>query len=394
MSASPSDGFIQLNGLASARMESGIALLNAGAPDALPEAIRYFDEAIEIRRRLPLAEVPGFRYGLAAGWINRGDALARLGGLENLVEAVTSYTAAIELLKDAPPDDDGSFVRRLAIAWTNRGLALEEQAEENAWAEAQRSHQNAIDILSAAPRGADDKTDLVLAGAWVNLGNASLRFAGSAMVTETCVSTEQALRLLAKSEARDATAAEAGLKARHVLCQALVRLLAAADRDSDLERELVGKITDAVESALSLARDWEKGGVSPFRPLATQLFHLGVLAYEQHQPQFLGEFLVEHLNLGSVNGFSPSGDAWVSLAKQSLARLRAGLRDCDFAALATPQGLRQLEILNEVRAVEERLEFAAHKEPRPSSSCSCSSLVLEEPGIEDEHEHENERPVL
>jgi tetratricopeptide (TPR) repeat protein len=105
-----------LNELASIRMERGIALLDSGAPDALPEAIRCFDQAIELRRRLPLAEIPGFRYGLAAGWINRGDALTRLGSSENLADAVNSYTAAIELLRDPPPGDDGSFLRRLAIA--------------------------------------------------------------------------------------------------------------------------------------------------------------------------------------------------------------------------------------------------------------------------------------
>jgi len=345
MTPASSDGNAQLNLLASGRMESGIALLNGGAPEALREAIRCFDEAIELRRRLPLVENSGFRYGLAAGWINRGDALTHLGGPGNLVDAVNSYTAAIELLKDPPAGDDGSFVRRLAIAWMNRGIALEEQKCEPALAEAMRSYKEAIRLLSCI-----ELDPVVLASAWINLGNASLRSAAGTLAAEAVGAAEEALSLLAESESKELAAAEAGLKARHILCQAITALPGGST--SSIEPDLINKMTDAVEGALRLAQSWEKAGVTCFRPLATQFFHLGALAYEKHQSHFLAEFLLDHLE----SCLPPVSAAWLAIAGESLSRVRCGLRNCDFTLLATPQGIRQLEILNEVRAAEERFQ--------------------------------------
>jgi tetratricopeptide (TPR) repeat protein len=341
----PSDENADLNRRASGRMESGIALLEGGTPEALHEAIRCFDEAIEIRRKLPLAEHPGYRYTLAAGWINRGDALVRLGSPANLPEAVTSYTAAIELLKDPPEEDDGSFVRRLAIAWMNRGLALERQESEPELAEAMRSYKEAIGLLSK-PRRASDA--FVLASAWINLGNASLRRGGGALAAEACEAAEQALALLAEGDSNSLAEAEAGLKARHILCRAVTLLLGIGASEAWTDLDLINKITDAVEGALGLAQHWEKAGVTRFRPLTTQFFHLGALAYEKHQPHFLVEYLLEHLEP------VPSAE-WLAIADDSLSRVRRRFRHLDFASLTTPEGIRQLEILNEVQAAQERL---------------------------------------
>jgi len=352
-----SDGNAHLDHLASIRMESGIALVHHGAPAALHEAIRCFDEAIELRQRLPLAESPGSRYGLAAGWINRGDALTRLGGSQDLADAVNSYTAAIELLKDLPAGDDGSFVRRLAIAWLNRGIALEEQNTEQTLAAAMDSYKEAIQLLSCPRRTAAGKLKVVLASAWVNLGNALLRPAGRALAEEACGAAEQALSLLAENEATELAAAEAGLKARHILCQAVTLFLDGGRHDASTELDLIGKMTDVVEGALSLVRCWEKAGVTCFRPMATQFFHLGALAYEKYQSHFLAEFLLDHLEPDWVTNFLPSSATWFMIAEESLARVRCGLRSCEFALLNTPQGIRRLEILKEVRVVEERLQM-------------------------------------
>jgi tetratricopeptide (TPR) repeat protein len=351
MISPPPDENDHLNHLASVRMESGIALLNDGAPEALLEALRCFDEAIELRRRLPVAENPGFRFGLAAGWINRGDALTRMGGTENLVGAVNSYTAAIELLKNPPAGDDGSFTRRLAIAWMNRGIALEHQKDEHALIEAVYSYKEAIRVLSGLPR-ADGELDLVLASAWINLGNASLRSPGGPLAAEARKATEQALSLLAAHESKVLAAAEAGLVARHILCQAITTVLAETCDDASIDLDLINELTDAVEGALSLAQSWEKAGVTHFRPLATQFFRLGALTYEKHQSHFLAEFLREHLEPDS----SPVSATWLAIAEESLSRVRDGLRSYDFASLATPEGIRRLEILNEVRATEERFQ--------------------------------------
>jgi tetratricopeptide (TPR) repeat protein len=315
MTSLSSDQDAELNRLASVRMESGIALLTRGEPEGLQEAIRYFDEAIELRRQLPFAQVPGFRYGLAAGWINRGDALTRLGGPENLVEAVKSYTTAIELLQDPPVDDDGTFMTRLGIAWLNRGIALEMQNIEPAAAEAVLSYRKAKDAA------------------------------------------EQALPLLAENELKAVPAADAGLKARHVLCQAITGILRGTVRDTAIEPDLIDKITDTVEGALSLTQTWEDGGDPSFRPMATGFFHLGALVYERHQPHFLAEYLLDHLD-PHCTGWPPAvSQTWLAIAEESLSRTRRELRISDFASLATPEGMRRVEILNEMQAAETRIQI-------------------------------------
>lgn len=333
-----------LNRLAGGRMERGIALLEGSDPADVHAALGYFDEAIELRRRLPLGENPGFRYGLAAGWINRGDALTRLGGPANLADAVNSYSAAIDLLKTPPAHDDGSFARRLSIAWMNRGIALEQQA---ALEEAIHSYKAAIELPGYPHRAGVG--DLVIASAWVNLGNATLRWGGRRLAAEACNAAEQALRLLEESEAKELAAAEAGLKARHVLCQAVAALADGTSRDASVE--LINKMTDAVEGALSLVRNWEN--VPRFRPLAAQFFRLGALVYQKHQSHFLAEFLLDH--------FEPE---WLAIAEESLARARRELRNCDFGSLSTARGIRQLETLQEIRAAEERLRM-----PRGHEGC-------------------------
>jgi hypothetical protein len=75
---------------------------------------------------------------------------------------------------------------------------------------------------------------------------------------------------------------------------------------------------------------------------------LGALAYEKHQSHFLAEFLVDHLE--------PESAAWIAIAEESLSRVRRRLRNFDFALLATPQGIRQLEILKEARAADEMFQ--------------------------------------
>lgn len=344
-------------------MERGIALMKTGGPDTIRDAIRCFDEAIDLRGQLPLVENPGFRYGLAGAWINRGDALTRLGGWEDLVEAVDSYTTAIELLKDLPAHEDGLFVRRLAIAWLNRGIALEEQKSEPALAEAVRSYNEAVKTLSHLHHATDARHNLVLASAWINLGNALLRFPGAKLAAQAGAAAEKALPLLAETESKELAAAEAGLKARHILCQALTVLLDAPSSGVPAEMDFIGRMTDATEDALRLAQVWEKAGETCFRPLATQFFRLSALVYEKHQPHFLAEFLLEHLDPARETCFLPLMESWLAIGRESLSRVCRGLSEQGFAWLAAPQGARRLETLKELRAAEARLEILQGSAP-------------------------------
>src|SRR5262245_42422313 len=104
---------------ANARLLRGLELLEANTPASLREAVQCFDDAITLRRELPLSENCWFRYGLIAGWMNRGDALTRLGSADELGEALRCYDEALSQLRELPMHESPLFIRRLAIAWLN-----------------------------------------------------------------------------------------------------------------------------------------------------------------------------------------------------------------------------------------------------------------------------------
>lgn len=335
-------------------MKRGIALLNTGTPEALRESIRCFDQAIALRRQLPL-EDPAFRYKLAAGLINRGDALTRLG--ENPDEAIKSHTEAIALLQNLPPDDTGLYLKRLAIAWINRGVALQAKGDSSALIEAVASFQKAIDLLDNSQLAADAQFRLVKAGACLNYGNALLCSSGGSSASAASEAAEKALSLLAGSESGDPAIAEAGLKARHVLCQSLVAMLVAAPPgDDSLRMDLTGRITDTVEEGLHFARDWERAGVTAFHTLATQLFQVGTLVYERSQPQFLAEFLLDQLDPERGTCIAPVDKGWLVFADASLSRARHQLQPSSFELLGTEQDRRRLEILGPLGAAQEKIK--------------------------------------
>ena len=86
------------------------------------------------------------------------------------------------------------------------------------------------------------------------------------------------------------SAAEVGLKARHVCCRALLPRLFEPQVDASIPHE-IHQATDLVDEGLALARRWEQEGVTSFRDLADDLFRFGARLYGRYQPQFLVEFL-------------------------------------------------------------------------------------------------------
>ncbi len=159
---------------ASGWMKRGLALLDEKSPASLAEALTHFERAIELRRTLPLAADPLFRYGLAACWMNRGDALTRLGSAANLAAALQSYDTALEVLRDLPLDENPLFRRRVAIAWQNRGITLQTQGDGNL-AEAAKSFGETIAVLQNEKAAAIADRDYLLATAWMNQANALVR---------------------------------------------------------------------------------------------------------------------------------------------------------------------------------------------------------------------------
>jgi tetratricopeptide (TPR) repeat protein len=280
---------LDLDAQASVFMKRGIALMEDTAADGAAEALSCFDSALEIRRQLPVAQVATFAYGLAACWLNRADALARLGGEARGLEAIAAFDQAIDLLRPLVADADANYARRLAIAWQNRGLLLFGQFPERA-IEAIHNLHDAIAVLEGHGGSAIEDQAHLLGAAWVNLANAYRATGRADAAPMARESAERAIAIAAGDEGANARSAEIGLKARHILCQALAERLSQESVNADD----VHAATDSVEGALDLVRAWETQGITGFRPLAADLFQFGALVYQRFQPQFLDEFLEEY----------------------------------------------------------------------------------------------------
>lgn len=278
---------------ASLSMKRGIRLLSdAQHQEEVREALRCFDEALEMRRHLPLEAAPMLRYGLAACWLNRADALMRLGEATEISSALYAYDEALQLLRSLPLSDDPRFPRRLAIAHQNRGLALYARGSSGTPA-AVEALTDAITVLEhdCAALIADRK--YLLAAAWMNLANARVSEGAAESVPLAHDAALRAMALVEDSEQRDADAAEVGIKARHVLCQTLAYRLSLA---TETMQDDVHEATDAVDEGLALIRHWESLTVTRFRSLAYDLFRFGARVYEKYQPQFLHEFVLENID--------------------------------------------------------------------------------------------------
>ncbi len=283
-----------LDAQASVLMKRGIALMDEPGEAAVREAISCFDSALEIRRQLPVDQVPVFRYGLAACWLNRADALIRLPPPAPIDDALLAYDEGILLLRDLPLDEDPRFARRLAIAYQNRGLVL--LAGTGARTAAIESLNAAVAVLENPVAEAIADRRYMLGAVSVNLARALASDPETAAAQQTIDAARQAMALVADLESTDVPAAEVGLTARHVLCQAMATRLSAVSVDRSAMPAEVHEATDAADEGVSLTRQWEQRGVDRFRPIAYDLFRFGARVYAIYQPHFLVEFVRENMD--------------------------------------------------------------------------------------------------
>jgi len=274
---------------ASYLMEEGIRLTQSGND---LDALLYFDCALELRRRLP-TEAPMHAYGLAACWLNRAEALTRLGPAHR-ESALRAYDEALALLGPLPLGDDERFGKRLAIAHQNRALVLAAQ-NPPATVDAISDLVNAIAVLDQAVAMDTPEREYLLAVVWMNLANIQASEATSVSELAAREAAWQALALVKAHEHEDAATAEAGLKARHVLCHIAARRLS-VEAESEPVMADVHDATDLADEGLGLVREWERRGVDRFRNLAIDLFRFGARVYACYQPHFLHEFLSEQLD--------------------------------------------------------------------------------------------------
>jgi tetratricopeptide (TPR) repeat protein len=305
---------------ASVLMKRGIGLLHAAPPGDIAAALSCFDEALELRRALPVDEVPMLRYGLAAVWLNRGEALMRMSDASALDLARGSFDEAIALMRTLPLDQDPRFLRRLAIAHNNRGLVIEAQHAANTTdaIEAFGSALSALDHLQAAL--IQDRASLA-ATIWTNLARLHARVSTLDADVLARDAAYRALGIVANTEREDVAAAETGLTARYVLCQTLARRLAQA-AESDARAEDVHEATDVVDQGLRVARYWERQSVGRLRQLGVALFRFGAMVYGGYQPQFLIEFVEENVDPARSSADFAGHAELQSVAREALARMR------------------------------------------------------------------------
>lgn len=339
--------------MASGWMKRGIALLNENTTASLIDSLPWFEQAIALRRSLPLRENPWYRYALAAGWMNRGDALTRLGSTENLAEAIRSYDHSLVLLRTLDLESHRLFRARLALAWMNRGLALQAQETPVSLRAALESFDEALALVRNPPARACAENRSILACALTNRGNALLRISPPEPALARH-SAEHALTLIVGDEEQDVLAAETGLKARYIVCQAVATQL--LDHTTTIAPEdLVAAATDAVEDGMKLARHWETRGEHRFRSLAGELFRFGALAYQMHQSHFLTEFLLENLDPRQSHDAFPADSEMHSTAGEAIARAFAEIQREGFRTLNTPRFDLLLKMLRQLCVTETRL---------------------------------------
>jgi hypothetical protein len=343
---------IASNQLASDWMHRGMDLAGKNSVKALKKAIRCFDEAIQLRRTLPLEDNPFFRYGLSAGWINRGDALARLGGDHFLTESIKSYDEALSLLESLSLDENVLYPRRLAITWINRGTALQNRETTDSLWEAVECFREAIAVLQHPTASAISDLSPLLAGAWTNLAGALIN---SGEEDEGARSAARhALELIQLSEKKEIASAEVGLKARHGLCRLAARVLLSK---KNLPQNCLAEAAEAADGAMILARHWQARGTLSFVKLAREIFRFGCRIYATGQPHFLAEFLLESLVaetheapflLDQETFEAAQAAIWSALEKLQF--------DDGFQFVAAPHFQSFLSDVVELRKVEERLQ--------------------------------------
>ncbi|MCW1922984.1 tetratricopeptide repeat protein [Luteolibacter arcticus] len=332
------------NELANAHTNRGISTLSAGVKEELPEALADFDRAIELRKEIPGDTTEeNVRWGLAASLMNRGDVLHRLG--ERNEEARATYDEAIALLEQMDWQTNAGVLQRLALAWANRGLVAESHDD------ARRCFERCIELL---PEPQNPAQLLTLCNALLNRGRHSLGVAGD--TESSAADARQVLELTTPHERDHPAPAELSLQGRHLLAHSLVTWLDSSKKGPGLAEDWIGDTTDTVEEALSVLRHWEQQGFTGLRPLAGELFALGLHVYRVCQPHFFAEFLIESMD-PEVSPGAPFNDPMfqATAARALHTVVNEVAQRAASSTLEPAQVEKQKKILNSLRAADQRL---------------------------------------
>jgi hypothetical protein len=336
---------------AAAALTRGQTLEAQGNPTALAAAVRCYDEALTLLRTLPTGDET-VRRELARAAMNRGNALQRQSVPALLPEAVRAYEEAISRFRSLPIDRNPDDRNSLGAAWMNRGHALYLQATAASLAEAARSQTEAIETLRPLPLDEARSYRLNLSASWLNLANALLALGEAGRGLRA---GREAAALAAPGEDSDPALADIGLKARRAACEAISRELIGAIDTRQPTDALADEASDLVDEGLATARKWESRGLPIFRPIAARLFRFGTQLYGAYLPNFLAEFVLEHLDPARSAGAMAMVEDGYEAAGAAIARARADLEGRRTIFLDTPETTRLLQRLRDLREAEARL---------------------------------------
>lgn len=341
----------------------GIALL--GVPDvrALKEALSCFDQALAIR--LPLASNPDpwFLYNLAGTWINRGDAVVRIGGPESREKGLQAYASAIALVERIETSGASLIRRREMIARLNRGRLLLDEGTAESMARALVCFERVMTLGRASM--SDTSGDL--AALYANAASLKARVEiNRGQPAEADTTLGDALKVVLPFESKDTSAADAGLGCRLLLASSLQMQVGALAAHSPRRDTIIASATDLVEEGLAIVENWERRGFERLRPVAADLFRLGVRLYETYQPHFLAEFLAEELFSERALARDASRFRLVTDAESAVSRALEKVRSQGFLPVGSAGLERTVETLRSLRLIQERI-LVLKRAPQPSA---------------------------
>ena len=273
----------------------GHAQFRVGSPERTFESEKCYRQAIELLSKTDWEENPRCRHNLSACWLNIGNVLVRLQQKPDLEPATEeAFAKAIELAEGLPEKDLGSIVAKAAIH-SNLAKALQRSKNRAQLEKALQEFSHAIALLEVTPIKKDLRLRLELASALVNRAALQLRIANkNEQIQGILQDSEIALQLSNTDEKENLLAAEVSTLARRTLTQMLGMVM--ASQPEKAQREIHDKCSDLIEEGLELISAWESRGANSLRLNARHLFHIGCAFYRVQQPQFLVEFITEHLH--------------------------------------------------------------------------------------------------
>ncbi|CAM3001064.1 tetratricopeptide repeat protein [Rariglobus hedericola] len=331
--------------LSIAWMNRGSGLFRLGSHEALAEAVRCYEKAIELLERAP----DNARNALGAAFMNRGVGLMHLDHVKDspesietrLAEAVRSLERAVEVLQPLASTQVAAQ-RNLASTWANLGMLHTRRKNTEA---AEVAHRQAVELFRPIAAQTGSPGAFELAARLFNYGQAS---GEGGHTIEALAAGREAIVLADSVDAADLQAAELALRARHAVCVVLGGLLAAGrvqtqDPDRAARLEEAG---DLVEDGLAqlMARSETTVGMMA---AGARLYEFGAWLYRTQQPQFLGEFLLEHLGDDPVR--TQIAEASVQAARQAL--VQRNFNDPSHGGME-----RVLDVLQSLSEVEARVK--------------------------------------